>query len=166
MFTHISDFVRIWKYESESTLKYLQNLTNESLPPKPNEQIRSAGFLSWHMIRTVSEMINKTGLEVKGKEQENYNGETVEELINEWNISSASLIEQITTKWTDADLLKEDDMYDEKWKRGTTLHILITHMAHHRGQLSVVMRLRGLKVPGVYGPAQEEWAQWGMQPML
>jgi hypothetical protein len=41
-------------------------------------------------------------------------------------------------------------MYEEKWKRGMTLAIIISHQIHHRAQLTVVMRLNGLKVPGVF----------------
>jgi hypothetical protein len=29
--------------------------------------------------------------------------------------------------------------------------------------MTVLMRQAGLKVPGVYGPAREEWAGMGMQ---
>jgi uncharacterized damage-inducible protein DinB len=55
-------------------------------------------------------------------------------------------------------------MYGEKWKRGTTLGVLAMHQAHHRGQATVLMRQAGLKVPGVYGPAREEWSAMGMTP--
>ncbi|MGB5893715.1 MAG: DinB family protein, partial [Ignavibacteriaceae bacterium] len=34
---------------------------------------------------------------------------------------------------------------------------------HHRGQLTVIMRLAGLKVLGVYGPAGEERANMGIK---
>ena len=64
--------------------------------------------------------------------------------------------------WTDADLPGEIDMYGEKWPRGQTLQALIAHEAHHRGQMTVLMRQAGLAVPGVYGPAREEWAAYGM----
>ena len=59
----------------------------------------------------------------------------------------------------------EDEMYGEKWNRGTTLQILIKHQAHHRGQLTVLMRMAGLKVHGVYGPSKEEWIAYGMPAM-
>ncbi|MGO8760285.1 MAG: DinB family protein [Terracidiphilus sp.] len=36
--------------------------------------------------------------------------------------------------------------------RGTVLN----HMIHHRGQLTVYLRLIGAKVPGVYGPSADE----------
>ncbi|MCK6259572.1 DinB family protein [Fictibacillus sp. KIGAM418] len=47
-------------------------------------------------------------------------------------------------------------MYGEKWENGLTLYILNCHQIHHRGQMTVLMRLAGLKVPGVYGPSIEE----------
>jgi hypothetical protein len=28
----------------------------------------------------------------------------------------------------------------------------------------VLMRQAGVRVPGVYGPAREEWPEYGMQP--
>ncbi len=42
---------------------------------------------------------------------------------------------------------------------------LITHQAHHRGQMTVLMRLVGLKVPGVYRPSKDEWVSFGMPAM-
>jgi len=49
------------------------------------------------------------------------------------------------------------------WKKGKVLSVLVKHQTHHQGQLTVIMRLAGLKVPGVYGPAEEEWANMGME---
>ena len=49
-------------------------------------------------------------------------------------------------------------MYGESWSRGAVLMSLIVHQAHHRGQMTVLMRQAGLRVPGVYGPAKEDWA--------
>jgi uncharacterized damage-inducible protein DinB len=43
--------------------------------------------------------------------------------------------------------------------------VLITHQIHHRAQMTVLMRLAGLKVPGVCGPAKEEWKAMGMPAM-
>ena len=42
------------------------------------------------------------------------------------------------------------------------LSALIRHEAHHRGQMTVLMRQAGLTVPGVYGPSREEWVAYGM----
>jgi uncharacterized damage-inducible protein DinB len=31
-----------------------------------------------------------------------------------------------------------------------------THLAHHRGQLTVYLRLNGAQVPAIYGPSADE----------
>ena len=76
---------------------------------------------------------------------------------------------EFATKWIrrfmtvlDENLDEEVNMYGEMWKNGSTLTILVTHQIHHRGQLTVLMRQAGLKVPGFYGPAREEWTAYGM----
>ena len=33
----------------------------------------------------------------------------------------------------------------------------LSHMAHHRGQLSVYLRLTEAKIPAMYGPSADEW---------
>jgi uncharacterized damage-inducible protein DinB len=30
--------------------------------------------------------------------------------------------------------------------------------------MTVLMRQAGLRVPAMYGPAKEDWAEWDMQP--
>jgi uncharacterized damage-inducible protein DinB len=35
----------------------------------------------------------------------------------------------------------------------------LSHMAHHRGQLTVYLRLNEAKVPAIYGPSADEWHQ-------
>lgn len=57
-------------------------------------------------------------------------------------------------------------MYGETWAIGVTLSALIDHQIHHRGQMTVLMRQAGLKVPGIYGPSREDWSQIGMEPPL
>ena len=42
-------------------------------------------------------------------------------------------------------------------RRGTVLRQhLVSHAAHHRGQLTVYYRLLGVPVPGMYGPTADE----------
>jgi uncharacterized damage-inducible protein DinB len=33
---------------------------------------------------------------------------------------------------------------------------VLNHMAHHRGQLTVYLRLNGASVPAIYGPSADE----------
>jgi uncharacterized damage-inducible protein DinB len=164
MYRKISNFISDWKYESEATVKILTNLTDDSLNKKASENVRTAGRLAWHIVTSVGEMAHRTGLSFKTVDENAPIPSTAKAIVDEYKHASDGLIKEISEKWKDETLLLEDDMYGEMWTKGKTLGVLITHQIHHRGQLTVVMRLAGLKVPGVYGPAKEEWANYGMQP--
>ena len=164
MYHKISEFILDWKYESESTIKVLTNLTDETLAEKVHEKVRTPGFLAWHIVTSIPEMMNRTGLKFETVKHDSPVPKKADDIVNAYKTVSENMVKQIKEKWTDDTLLHEDDMYGEKWVKGKTLGILVTHQIHHRAQLTVVMRLAGLKVPGVYGPSKEEWVNYGMQP--
>lgn len=165
MYYKTEDFISEWTYESESTLKLFKNINNQALNKKDNENVRSIARLCWHITITLSEMLNKTGLSVTGPDEHSEPPSSIEEIIKTYETSSQSIVTEIKKNWTDANLLNEVNMYGENWKNGTTLNVLIKHQAHHRGQLTVLMRQAGLLVPGIYGPSKEEWAAWNMPAM-
>lgn len=41
-------------------------------------------------------------------------------------------------------------------KAGVLRTVMMNHMIHHRGQLSVYLRLTGTPVPSIYGPSADE----------
>jgi uncharacterized damage-inducible protein DinB len=138
------------------------NLTDESLAKKVNEKVRTAGRLAWHITAAIPEMMNRTGFKIEEVKEDSSVSSNVSELVKVYKNISEALVNQIQANWTDETLLKEDDMYGETWAKGKTLSILLIHQVHHRAQLTIVMRMLGLKVPGVYGPSSEEWAGMGM----
>ena len=83
-------------------------------------------------------------------------------MIREYEASARAIGEGLPKAWNDAMLDEMVPMYGEQWPRGMVLTSLIVHQAHHRGQMTALMRVAGLKVPGVYGPAREEWAAYNM----
>ncbi len=161
MYRKVTDFLSEWKYETEATTKLYNMLTDESLKKELIGEARKIGKLAWHIVETNNEMLGKTGLKIEGPEIDSPVPDMAKEIADGFAKSAASVAEQVA-KWSDDELHIEDEMYGDKWKRGTTLQVLIKHLAHHRGQLTMLMRLAGLKVHGVYGPAKEEWATWGM----
>lgn len=164
MIRTILDFDKLWSAEIESTQKIFNQLTDISLTQEVSPHIRTLGRLAWHMTTTIPEMMEKTGLTLAGPSADSPPPASAKEIVDAFTQTSTSLLQQIKTTWTDAKLDVEDEMYGEKWKRGFTLNALIQHQIHHRGQMTVVMRLLGLTVPGVFGPSFEEWTQYGMTP--
>jgi uncharacterized damage-inducible protein DinB len=164
MFTTVSAFVNVWSQELESTQKLLKHLTDRSLSQAIGPESRTLGRLAWHITTSIPEMMNRTGLAITSPDPESPVPASAKEIFNAFNDAAIALLEQVQAKWTDATLQEEDDMYGEKWKRGSTLMALVLHQAHHRGQMTVVMRQAGLSIPGLYGPTREEWAAFGMRP--
>jgi uncharacterized damage-inducible protein DinB len=162
MFTSIDDFKNNWTYESSCTRKLMDQLTDKSLSQQIAQDHRTLGRLAWHIVQTIPEMAGHTGLKIGGPDQKEPVPSNAEAIKKAYDIAASSLLEQILSSWDDKTLQIEDDMYGEKWKRGSSLAMLISHEVHHRGQMTVLMRQAGLAVPGVYGPSKEEWTQFGM----
>ena len=86
---------------------------------------------------------------------------TAAEIADAYRSSNEAMVAAIKEQWTDESLAEMKEMYGEQWAIGTVLGILTAHQTHHRGQMTVLMRQAGLRVPGVYGPSREEWAEFG-----
>ncbi|MDM7915488.1 MAG: DinB family protein [Candidatus Eisenbacteria bacterium] len=160
MFRRIEDFLVGYRYESQSTLKLLDQLTDASLLQKVTPDGRSLGQLAWHITLTLGEMLGRTGLSPACPGQDAAVPASVREIRETYARASSSALEQIEAQWTDTMLDEMLDMYGQQWRRGAALAAFTAHEAHHRGQMTVLMRQAGLKVPGVYGPAREEWAEF------
>lgn len=163
MFRRVADFLATWEEERKATLRILRALDDRSLAGATAEGHRTLGRLAWHLAITVPEMMGRTGLQVDGPEPDSPVPASAAAIVEAYSSATESLAAQVS-RWADATLEVEDEMYGERWPRGRTLSALIAHQTHHRGQMTVLMRQAGLRVPGVYGPALEEWAAWGMQP--
>jgi uncharacterized damage-inducible protein DinB len=160
MYRSIADFQTDWGYEAEKTLNVFRALTEESLAQKVTEDGRSLGFIAWHITVTLGEMLGQAGIKIdspQGGAVPNLTG-----IIEAYENGAKLVSEEVAKAWKDEELDDEIQMYGMNWKKGITLHALIAHQIHHRGQMTVLMRQAGLRVPGVYGPAREEWVEYGM----
>jgi uncharacterized damage-inducible protein DinB len=162
MLRKIQDFESVWMQEFDSTKKVFKHISDRCLWQSVEPGGRTLGRLAWHIVITIPEMMNRTGLSVKGPEENSPVPSSMKDILRAYDEAGLSLIDELKSKWTDKNLEESDEMYGNMWKRGITLTVLIAHQTHHRGQMTVLMRQAGLKVPGVYGPAREEWSQWGM----
>ena len=164
MYRKIEDFINDWEYEAEVTLKLFRNLTDESLNKTFHEDHRTLGRLAWHITYTLAEMMKSAGLPIEEitSEPESF---IAENLVSLFEKEADSVKRMVQRHWVDEDLPETVKMYGEDWTKGTVLSVLIRHQAHHRGQMTVLMRQAGLKVPGIYGPSKEEWEAMGMPAM-
>lgn len=163
MYRTIDEFIKEWTNEAGSTQKILDALTDESLTQQINAENRTLGRMAWHVVTSLHEMLSRTGLKFDGAQHDSAVPATAKEMAEHYRSTNENLISAIKQQWTDESLKEVDEMYGEQWPKGLTLHILNKHQIHHRGQMTVLMRQAGLKVPGVYGPSREEWLEYGME---
>ena len=165
MIRKIEDFQKAWAYEVEATGKIINALKDETLNQSITVEGRSVGFLAWHLTHTLGEMLGLVGLTVNAPGSDKDCPTNAAEIAAAYEKAGKTVSDEVGKNWTDETLLQEDAVYGETWSRGMTLFYLMMHQAHHRGQMTVLMRQAGLVVPGVYGPAKEEWAAMGAPAM-
>jgi uncharacterized damage-inducible protein DinB len=164
MYRLTADFLEDWLQESDATLKILENIKDGSLEQKVTSDGRSLGYIAWHIVLSLGDMLGRTDLSIETLKEDEEMPATAVEIVSYYRKFANSVIKEVKQKWTDASLDEEIEIYHERWKRGKILSALISHQAHHRGQLTVLMRQAGLSVPGVYGPSREEWGKYGLPP--
>jgi len=165
MFRTIDDFVSTWAWESEKTGKLLANLTDAALELRSGPEGRTLGALAWHVVTTMPEMLQHAGLPVVGPNPDAPPPKSVRGIAHEYGRLSLSVPAAVRSRWNDAALGEPIPMYGQTWSRGQVLASLILHQTHHRGQMTVLMRQAGLRVPGIYGPSREEWVAMGQVPL-
>lgn len=158
MFSSISHFKEIWASETEATLQCLHLLTDESLKAPSFGNYRNIKRIVNHIIACADGIPWEATLPVNFSKQEYHSVQEMTEAYKQATLNVQTAIDQ----WTDQTLQEETPMYGETWKKGFALWVTVVHQIHHRGQLTVLMRMAGLKVPGIYGPNAEEWMAYNL----
>jgi uncharacterized damage-inducible protein DinB len=164
MFRKLDDFLKAYDQLTEGTNRIFGALTDANLKQRVAEGHRALGQIAWHIVTSLPEMMNRTGLGLGSVDSESAPPASAAEIAAAYKRASTELRDAVRKNWTDETLLQVDDMYGMQWPRGVTLSALLSHETHHRGQMTVLLRQAGAKVPGVMGPAREEWGQYGMEP--
>jgi uncharacterized damage-inducible protein DinB len=162
MFRTTSDFLTAWNEHIRDTEKVFQRLTDGSLSQSVSKDHRTLGRLGWHIVLTNPSMMREAGMTAHDPAGADVVPERAAVILDGYRKMSEQLSDYVRIQLADGDLLEAVPMYGESWTRGQVLFAIMAHEIHHRGQMTVLMRQAGLAVPGVYGPAREEWSQFGM----
>ena len=133
---------------------------------KPHEKSMIFGYLA-NMVATIPSWvameINQEELDIappEGSKTEQQRMETSEELLQALDKTAADARaalektndEHLMTSWR---LLAGGQVVLEA-PRHEMIQDTINHWAHHRGQMTVYLRLMGAKVPALYGPSADD----------
>jgi uncharacterized damage-inducible protein DinB len=156
MFRTIDDFLATWRQESSLTARLFERLTDASLDQRIVNGHRTLGEIAWHIAVSHRSILDHTRLrfDAPSKDMPVPNGAA--EICARYVAGAAAVGRAVETQWTDAALRVTDAVYGMMWHRGETLLALVVHEIHHRGQLTVLMRQAGLRLPPIYGPSGDE----------
>jgi uncharacterized damage-inducible protein DinB len=156
VFTTVEQFILLWEQELTQTARLFERLTNDALSQPVVPGHRTLGDLVWHVITAMKEIVGKTGLEFEGPEKTAAQPIAARDLLDAYVQTARSLARAVSQSWTDAGLAEPHDVYDMTWDKATILLVTLHHQIHHRGQITVLMRQAGLKLPAIYGPSADE----------
>ncbi|WP_046173432.1 DinB family protein [Domibacillus indicus] len=163
MFHTVDEFLQAWEFEAAATQKILNQLTDESLHQEVTPQNWTLGRIAWHVVTAIGNITSKAGLSLDVPAEDYPVPSSASFISNSYWKASSAMEEAVKNQWTDESLEETQDFYGQKITKSTLLLILVQHQVHHRGQMTVLMRQAGLAVPGLYGPAKEEWESIGME---
>jgi len=162
MHDELQAFLRSWDDEAKKTLAVLRELPRDKYDFRPDAGGRSLGELAWHLSEVdgyISFGIEQGKFEPGAKPPHIERPKTIEGLASGYERIHTEAAERIR-KLTSADLDRKIPFFDGKEMpiRDMLWSGVLLHLTHHRGQLSVLTRLAGGGVPGLFGPNREETA--------
>ncbi|MGN8646063.1 DinB family protein [Gracilibacillus sp. HCP3S3_G5_1] len=155
MYRKVDDFIADWNSSAQGTIQVLESLTDEKLDQAIVEGHSTLGWLGWHLATSPAFFGGMIGLNVKAAGNPSEVPNQTESIVQAYK-QLAEDVEKEAKLLTDEQLTEEIESFGKKSTRGAMLRALIDHQTHHRGQMTVLLRQAGLKVPGVMGPTKEE----------
>ncbi|CAM4200938.1 hypothetical protein BAMA_02780 [Bacillus manliponensis] len=157
MYQSIEGFLKSWKYEGDTTQKVLDALTDDSLSQAVTEDHWTLGEIAWHIVITIPLIMKNTGLQIEEQPKADSTPTSAQFIADNYRKMNDSFIKAVKTQWRDEDLKTINDFFGHPMPNAVFLATVANHQNHHRGQMSVLMRQAGLKVPSIYGPTKEDW---------
>ena len=149
--------------EVGTTRRVLERVPGDKLAWKPHEKSMSLGQLALH-VATVPSFVAQLAARNPGVLPENVeqpSAQSTEEVLSALD-ESVSEAKQIVGGFDDAAMMETWSL-DAGGKTlmsmprvGLLRAIMLNHWYHHRGQLSVYLRLLDVPVPSIYGPSADE----------
>lgn len=155
-------FLKELEAEEVATRKCLERITEETFAWKPHEKSMQMGYLALLVAdvpKWVSAMIEKR--EINFATWEKYTELPFGDLVTifDTNMEGAKkALKSIDDEALQAGtfVLKAGEQELMKTSLIESLSSTLNHWVHHRGQLTVYMRLNNIPVPSIYGPSADE----------
>lgn len=164
-FNIIKSLTNEYTHECTSTRKLLERIPLDNPAWKPHEKSMKIHDLAVHVAdipNWVPITIEKNELDFAKGDYSPKKAATTEELLKIHDDATAAALQSIQN--TTAEILVKENwtmrngelIYFTMPKIAVLRSWCFNHLYHHRGQLTVYLRLLGVPLPGMYGPTADE----------
>jgi uncharacterized damage-inducible protein DinB len=152
-----------YDHEVATTLKLLQRLPDSELGWKPHEKSMTLGALATHLSNIpnwAGPLLNDTSFDLSAAPPNLEPKASRVEILEAFDTAARQ-----ARGWMD----RTDAEYYAQWtlkRAGQAMFsvprisafrtFVLNHLIHHRGQLSVYLRMRDVPLPSIYGPSADE----------
>ena len=152
------------EHEASLTKKMLERISIDKFNWKPHDKSREIGALAIHVAQLplwASRALTSSEFDILTMKREVPEIKAAEDLVKILDDSVSKAVEDLQKA--------SDEGMMETWpfKRGEHVvfalpraavirSMAMNHLIHHRGQLSLYLRLLNIPVPGMYGPSADE----------
>ena len=151
--------------EAAKTRKFLERLPEDRLDWRPHPKSETAGKLAAHLVQCVGwvePIFAGPELDFDPATAKRAPHDSVPGLLASFDATVAAALATLDAA-SEADLdgtwglkLMGRPIFIGRKRKLVMRDFVLSHLIHHRGQLSVYLRLLDVPVPGVYGPSADE----------
>ena len=151
-------------HEAATTRRLLERLPQAHLTWKPHEKSMTLGRLAGHIAEIpvrISDILEPDEYDFAAGGGDPHTASSVADLLAFFDQSVSQATERLKKQTTDRllatwRLKKGGKQLLEMPRMGAIRFLLLNHLIHHRGQLSVYLRLQNVPLPSIYGPTADE----------
>lgn len=151
-------------HEAATTRRLLQRLPEVHLTWKPHEKSMTLGRLAGHIAEIparISSMLEPDEYDFAAGGEAPHTASSVADLLAFFDQSVSQATERLKKQTNDRllatwRLKKGGKQLMEMPRMGAVRFMMLNHLIHHRGQLSVYLRLQNVPLPSIYGPTADE----------
>jgi uncharacterized damage-inducible protein DinB len=158
-------FLREFDGEMETTRRVLERVPSDRLEWSPHPKSMTLKRLAGHVaeLATWGVRIDEPSFEVGTRKRIEF--DSVEQLLAQFDEAVAASRASIARK-SDEELRERFTVtrggttFFQMPKASLLRRVFLNHLIHHRGQLSVYLRLNDVPLPPIYGPSADEEASF------
>ena len=154
MISTIRDAVDVLAKQAACTRNVLAAVLESSWAWRPHEKSRTAGELAWH-VATGLHWFVADALKLKIPPKPASPPSSTSALLEVFDSLTRDSLAALK-KMDDAWVRQGADFFGTPATHGEILGTQVVHEAHHRGQLTLYVRMTGGKVPAVCGPSADD----------